>query len=271
MYMERRALGTDLMISSVGLGAEHWKGLPYVKVAEIIFSAAARGIDFIDLVWGLPEILKGVSVAQKLVDLKLQVHLGSLTEGDKYVRSRDPARCREGFDNVLEKLGRSHIEVANIHYASNFRVWEEIKKRRVLSLANELKQEGRAKAVGVSTHSVEVVNDAVNTGLVDVVTYQVNFANHGMPGRDEALRRCEEAGVGVIAMKPFAGGLILQAGKHVKIPGYKRGGKSSEFEVPLDVTPSKCLDYSLGQPGVSSVIAGFRSVDEVEWALCDSM
>jgi predicted aldo/keto reductase-like oxidoreductase len=182
-------------------------------------------------------------------------------------RTRDPAQCERFFEETLRGLHVDRAGVANVHYVGNMAVWGEVVKKGVVAFAVRLQEEGKAEVVGVSTHSSEVIHATVESGAVDVITYQVNHANHRMPGRDEALQLYAEKGVGVVAMKPFAGGCLLKPGKRVKVPGYKRGGESLEIEVPEDITPERCLRYSLAQPGVSTVIAGFSNTREVEEAL----
>ncbi len=64
-------------------------------------------------------------------------------------------------------------------------------------------------------------------------------------------------------MKPFAGGLLLKAGKTVKVPAYKSGWKSIIFKVPEYATPAKLLSYALSQRGVSTAVMGVSSIKEL--------
>jgi aryl-alcohol dehydrogenase-like predicted oxidoreductase len=64
-------------------------------------------------------------------------------------------------------------------------------------------------------------------------------------------------------MKPFAGGLLLKAGKTVKIPAYKSEWKTMTFHVPAAATPTRLLSYALDQPGVSTAVTGVSSLEEL--------
>lgn len=108
-----------------------------------------------------------------------------------------------------------------------------------------------------------MIKQAVETGVIDVVAYQVNMANHKLPGRDETLRLCAEHGIGVVAMKPFARGKLLQGGKTVKIAKYQTGGITVDAKIPASVTPIRCPNYVLSQPAVCTTIAGVSSLDEL--------
>ena len=94
--------------------------------------------------------------------------------------------------------------------------------------------------------------------------YQVNMSNHNLPGRDETLSYCKKTGIGLVAMKPYAGGNLLKFGKKVKFPEYKTGGLRVEYRIPGSLTSVKCLHYSLSQVGVSCVVFGVKNVQELE-------
>jgi predicted aldo/keto reductase-like oxidoreductase len=263
-----RSLGkSGIEVSVIGLGVEHLKGLKQDEIFSIVKTTLANGINFIDMVWSLHEITSGIIEAIKGKDVKFQVHLGSGNIKGDYVRTLKRDECEFYFDNTLKSLGRSSIDIVNLHYIKDLKVWKKAINNGLLDLALDLKDEGKAKAIGVSTHSSEVIKIAVETGDVDVITYQINLANHGMLGRNEALEICSDYDVGVVAMKPFAGGNLLKCGKKVKIASYQTGGRSQVFKIPLDISPLKCLSYVLDQVGVSTSIAGFSNIEEVSCAL----
>ncbi|MBN1683325.1 aldo/keto reductase [Candidatus Bathyarchaeota archaeon] len=259
-----RTLGRSGIVTSViGLGVEHLKGLDINLISSIVKTSLMYNINFIDMVWALPEITSGIAEVTKDKDVKFQIHLGSGVIDGKYVCSRKSEECENYFNNTLMDLKRKNIDIVNLHYIKNVKTWKEVIKNGLLDLSLDLKDNKKAKAVGISTHSSEVVKLAVESGEIDVITYQINLANHNMSGRDEALEICRDYNIGVIAMKPFAGGKLLQYGKKVRVAAYQTGGRSQTFKIPLNATPLKCLSYVLDQPGVSATIAGFSSINEV--------
>ena len=143
--------------------------------------------------------------------------------------------------------------------------WKEaIKPKGVLDLALRLRDEGLGRIIAISTHELDVVRLASDHSDLSSVMYQINIANHNLPGRDETLVYCKDNGMGLVAMKPYAGGNLLKFGKKVKFPEYKTGGLRTEFRIPASLTDVKCLHYSLSQVGVSCVVFGVKNVDELE-------
>lgn len=72
------------------------------------------------------------------------------------------------------------------------------------------KEVGKVRAIGISTHS-EVVMGAVLEQLegLDFVLFPYNFI-HARAEYSDFLQRATRAGIGLIAMKPLAGGSIVQ-------------------------------------------------------------
>ena len=270
MSIGQRVLGrTGLRVSEIGIGCEHLKRVKREKIASIVREASASEINYFDLVWSLPTVLQGIAdgIEGQREKAHLIVHLGSGHLNGSYKRSRKPGECERYFDDALSVLRTDYADVANIHYVKDLGVWKEVKEDGVVDLAVRLKKSGRAKAVGISTHDIQVIRLAVETGFIDVVTYQVNMANHNLPGRDDTLKMCGERGVAVVAMKPFAGGKLLQHRKKVKIAKYQAGGMTVDAKIPAGVTSIKCLSYVLSQPGVCTTITGVSSLDELHSVL----
>jgi len=268
LSMGQRILGrTGLRVSEIG--TEHLKRVGRERVASIVKEALANGVNYIDLVWSLPTLLESVADGMdgQREKVHLTVHLGSGHQDGKYMRTRKPDQCKKYFEGALSDLHTDYADIVNIHYVKDMQVWKLVKESGVVDLAVRLKESGRSRAVGISTHDTEVVKLAVDTGVIDVVTFQVNMASRNLPGRNEALKMCADNGVGVVAMKPFAGGKLLQHRKKVKIAKCQTGGITVDVRIPATVTPIKCLSYILSQPGVCTAIPGVSNLDELRSVL----
>jgi predicted aldo/keto reductase-like oxidoreductase len=264
--IQYRKLGkTGLKVSSLGLGIEHLKNKPIQEITNVLETAIEYGVNYFDLVWSLPNVIQGVSKAITNKDVHLAVHLGSSFRNGKYVKVKGVKRCEETFRETLDRLGKDCVSIINLHYVKNMKEWKRVSKPKgVLDLAIRLRDEGLGKGIALSTHELEVVRKAAVHSEIASVMYQVNLANHLLPGRDEALSYCASNGVGIVAMKPFAAGNLLKPGKKVKFPEYKTGGLRTELRIPSSLSEFKCLHYSLSQIGVCCVVFGAKTVQELK-------
>lgn len=269
--MEYRPLGkTGLKVSVIGLGVEHLlaypEGQPRENAHEIIREAVENGVNYFDLVWSLPPLMKRIAegIQEKRSKVHLAVHLGSCYEEGKYKQSRNLRSCEETFRETLENLGVNRASFINLHYVSNLKQWKLITKPGgVLDLAIRLRDEGLGRVVAISTHDMKVIELAAEHPEIKSVMFQVNMANHNLPGRDSVLKYCEDQGVGLVAMKPYAAGRLLQRDRTVSIAAYQTGGVSLRTKIPSSLTPVKCLDYALSQPGVCTTVPGVSTIEEL--------
>lgn len=269
--MEYRSLGkTGLNVSVIGIGVEHLKYHPEENIAGIIREAIRKGVNYFDLVWSLPNVIQGVAegIADKRKNTYLAVHLGSCYKDGKYLRSTTPGRCEEVFIETLKRLGTNYADLINLHYVKDIKQWNIITKPKgVLDLAVRLRDDGWGNRIAISTHDIHVVKLAAEHPEIESVMYQINMANHNLKGRDEALQFCIERGMGIVAMKPYAGGKLLQTNKTVNIATYQTGGLSLKRKIPGSITPVKCLSYTLSQSGVSCAVTGVKNIEELHGGL----
>jgi len=264
--MEYRPLGaTGLDVSVIGVGVEHLKNRSPECIASVIGEAVKRGVNYFDLVWNFPNVIAGVAegIASSETDVQLAIHLGSCISRGKYVKSRTPRRCEAVFRESLERLGVERA-IINIHYVRNIEEWRDVSKPNgILDLAVNLMDEGLGKLIALSTHDIRVVELAAEHPRIRSVMYQVNMANHGFEGRNDALQRCAETGTGVVAMKPYAKGKLLRAGRTVGFSTFDTGGSKRKMKIPKGVNAVRCLSYSLSQPGVTCAVPGVKNVEEL--------
>ncbi len=264
-----RDLGkTGVRVSEIGLGTEHLKRANAATVAAVVNKAVENGINYFDLIFNFQDYLKNLGVAfqDQRERVILTSHLGSSDRGGQYFKTRSVKLITRTFQTALARLGTDYVDVANITYVKNIHEYEEVTKPgSVLELAQAIRKDGKARLIGISTHDVKVVKKAAKSGLFDVITFQVNMANNALPGRNNALATCVREGVGVVAMKPFAGGRLLVRNKTVRITPLKKGGGTTlKVKIPPEMTPHRCLAYTLSQLGVSTTIPGVRRVEELD-------
>ena len=274
--MKYRKLGkTGLMVSEIGLGGEWLERHSAEECAAIIRQAQEHGINILDCWMSEPNVRTniGKAIAGNRERWIIQGHIGSTWQDGQYVRTRDVGKCREAFQDLLDRLGTDHIDLGMIHYVDEAKDWEALAGSPYLDYVRELKATGRIRHVGLSTHNPLIAKRAAESGFVEMILFSVNPAfdlmpptenidNYFAPEYDPELsgidparaalyRLCEEREVGITVMKGYAGGRLFDADR-------------SPFGVAL--TPVQCLHYCLTRPGVCSVMVGYDTPEQVDAA-----
>ena len=121
----------------------------------------------------------------------------------------------------------------------------------------------------VSDHRLYFVHQVLAglAGQEAPVYFSFNLAGNAMPGRKELQGLCARREVGLVAMKPFAGGRLLQQKGTVRVAKYHTGGESFQTRLKSEITPVQCLSYVLAQTGVSLALPGVKNNTELAEAL----
>ena len=134
---------------------------------------------------------------------------------------------------------------------------EQVLSGGVLGHLLKLREQGVVRRLGLSSHTPDVVQRALDAAPLDLVMFSINpaydyhhgeFAIGGAGERMDLYRRCEAMGVGISVMKPFSGGQLLNAA-------------TSPFGRAL--TEYQCLQYALDKPGVVTVLPGVRGREDL--------
>ena len=265
--MRLRKLGkTGLEVSEIGLGTEFLREQSKNTVISVIQEAIKHGINYFDIVFNISEYINNISLAIK--DYRDQIiltcHLGAIEKNGKHQRTRSIEACEQTFLKTLSQFGKGYIDIVNIQFVKENEYESIIASGGLLDLAKRLQQEGKAKFIGISTHDISICQKAVMSGHFDLIMNQINLVNHTLPGRKVFLETCKKEEVGLVAMKPFARGKLLQRNRTVNIAKYQSGGISIKKKIPRDITPIKCLSYTLSQTGVSTTIPGVKNIQELK-------
>lgn len=233
--MEKRRLGrTGLRVTQIGFG-----GIPIDKKSsglaeQTVQRAIDLGINFFDTAraYGTSEEKIGSILAR-----------GGFSG---YLASKTYQRDRSG---ALSDIGRSlkNLQVKKIQLYQLHQIDDEDTLRKILAprgaLAGlkEARQSGKIDWVGITGHRPDVLRQAVQTGEFDTVQAPVNIVDHYVFETEKTLLPlARELNVGIIAMKPLAGGMLKDA--------------------------SRALRFALAQE-VDVVIPGLGSPGEVEEAV----
>ncbi|MCI8525458.1 MAG: aldo/keto reductase [Oscillospiraceae bacterium] len=273
--MEYRTLGgTGLRVSEIGIGCEGFLDKTPQEVRAMVDRMEALGVSCIDLYSPNPGFRAslGLALEGRREKFCLQAHLCTVWEDGQYQRTREVGKVRASFVSMLEQLRTDHVEIGMIHYVDAVSDWETVQNGPVMAYARELKAAGRIGCIGLSSHNPAAALAAVESGLVDVLMFSVNPCYDLLPGTEDVnalfdeksyaaplvnmdperarlYETCQRLGVGITVMKAFGGGDLLN-------------GALSPAGIAL--TPVQCIHYALTRPAVASVLAGAKSLAELE-------
>lgn len=108
------------------------------------------------------------------------------------------------FDTSLERLQTDYVDILYNHAISKKEV---VLHPDYIKALTEIKNAGKAKAIGVSTHSnvPEVIYAAIEAKVYDVVLIGINYLHNQIDEIKEAVKAAKQAGLGIVAMKVLAG------------------------------------------------------------------
>lgn len=264
-----------MKVSVVGIGGEGFEGRSYEECDELISCAFKQGINFIDIYNSNPVLRSNVGMALKKYKREsfvVEGHIGSLWDNGQYRRTRKQEEVRAAYEDFMARMQLTYVDIGMIHYVDEERDFNSIFGGPMIEYVKELKQTGKIRWIGMSTHNPDMALRAVESGLVDVILFSINpaydmlpasedvevlFEEHTFsdrvyegidPKRDRLYRTCEKEGVALTVMKGFAAGVLLD-------------DRESPFGRAL--TPIQCIHYCLTRPAVASVMAGVFHTDQI--------
>jgi predicted aldo/keto reductase-like oxidoreductase len=265
--MQYRRFGkTGLSVSAIGLGTEYLINLPQKTVIEVIHQAISQGINYFDLFFAQPQFRDNMGAAFKgyRSQVILAAHLGAIDSNGQYDRTRDPKTSENFFFDFLARFETTHTDILYIHNIDTQRDYDIVfKPGGLVDVAERFRQEGKTRYIGLSGHTVATSLQAVESGRIDVLMFPINMASHAIPGKNELFAACATRKIGLVAMKPFAGGKLLLENSTLDISFQHTGGPPLQFEKPASITPIQCISYVLEQTGVSTVVPGCKDINQL--------
>jgi len=201
--MEKRILGkTNMMVSRIGFGGIPIQNLTEDEAVEVVKNCLDQGITFLDTsrMYTNSEERIGKAIAGRREDLILATKSFSRTAKD----------MAADLETSLKNLNTDYIDLYQFHSVNDFDVLKKVlKPDGSMAVLQEAKKDGVVKHIGLTSHTLEVAKEAVVSDYFETVMVALNFVNTEVVS--ELLPLAKEHDVGVLTMKPFAGGMLNNA------------------------------------------------------------
>ena len=207
--MEYTILGkTGLQISRIGLGGIPIQKVDAAAVRTLVEAMADAGINYIDTA-------RGYTVSEQF--------LGEALEGmrDKFIlATKSMARTKEAMaadiEISLKNLRTDHIDLYQVHNPGLADLDKVLAPGGSLEALMEAKAAGKILHLGLTAHSAEVFERALELDWVETIMFPYNIVET----QGEALmKRCTEKNIGFVCMKPLAGGALEDASLALRFIG----------------------------------------------------
>ena len=240
--MKETILGnTGIRVSRAGFGVlpmgPSQLALPVEEGAAVLRYALERGFTFVD-------------TAQYY---RTYPYIRKALEGGKFdhvvLCSKSLCGDYEGMMEAIreaqQELDRDVVDIFLMHEVRSGQLEERAGAWQALV---DAKKQGLVRAIGLSTHHVDICQAAADMADLDVVFPLINYAGLGIRKGNqfatredmmEAIRACRKAGKGVFSMKAFGGGSL-----------------TAHYQ--------QALDYIFSQPEIDSAMIGFGKIAEVD-------
>ena len=275
--MNYRKLGkTGIEVSEVGFGGEWLERHEEAESVELLKYAHEKGINIVDCWMPDPKSRDIIGEAMKgcRESWYVQGHIGSTYQNGQYVRTRDMQYVKPAFEDLLNRFHSDYVDLGMIHYIDSLDDWNNAMNGDYIEYVHELHDKGIIKHIGLSTHNPKIGKMAVETGFIEMILFSINPAFDMRPAtedldsmfagydkdqlsgidtdRAEFYQMCEANDVGLTVMKGFFGGRLFNK-------------ETSPFGVAF--TPTQLIHYALTRPGVSSILCGYDTKEQVDEAV----
>jgi hypothetical protein len=265
--MQKRRLGrTGFQVSVVGFG-----GIPIISASrgeaeKVVKYALERGINYFDTARNYGDSEEKMGAALKGV--RDEVFIAT-----KVLQRTKKDAARAGLKQSLKNLQTNRIDLLQLHGIDSEEILQKVTgPDGALAALNEAKTQGQIDYIGISGHNPHVLEKAIRTGQFDTVLVPLNILDRR--ASDALISLANEIDVGIVIMKGLGGcaGPLQYPQREVRLIGRPERDwpDASEFVAHFGNEGIERAERSLRfvlAHDVDTVIPGFRSKEEVDWAL----
>lgn len=201
-----RLLGnTGMKIKRVGFG-----GIPIQRISQkdtndVINELEKQGINFIDTA-------RGYTVSEEYIGDSLEDRREKF-----FIATKSMSRSYESMKNDIEislrNLKTDYIDLYQIHNLKSEEYEDIFNEDKAYRALLEAKSEGKIRHIGITSHSLETIEKVVEDDKFETIQFPYNIVEDQA---DDVFKKANKKGIGIIVMKPLAGGALDDATLAIK-------------------------------------------------------
>jgi len=197
---------TGLNVSRIGFGGIPIQQLSQEDANRLIGRAIELGVNFIDTA-------RGYTISENLIGEAIIGKRGNVFIATKSM-ARDKELLRKDIEISLNNLKTDYIDLYQFHNVPSLEEFERVMAPGgALEAFLECREKGMIKHIGITSHSIEVIEKALEYDVFETIQFPYNAIE---TQAEEIFKRAYEKNIGIIVMKPFAGGAITNANAALK-------------------------------------------------------
>ncbi|MCM8817763.1 MAG: aldo/keto reductase [Candidatus Omnitrophica bacterium] len=192
--METRALGkTGIKVSEISLGGVAFTWLGRKRAEKLIDFCIEKGINYIDVYSGTGEKIRDA----------LKRHRNNL-----FISTRGNSKTLE---NCLKEFGLDYFDIFLLSMIDS----KDQLKQAIDEASNleKFRRQGKFKILGIATHNPAIYEPIIESKIFEVMMVPVNCIDEV---DNKVYQEARKKGIGIIAMKPLAGGNLQKYDSAIK-------------------------------------------------------
>lgn len=206
--MKRITLGkTGLEVNRLGFGGIPIQRVDEKQAVETVIHAVERGVDFIDTARAYTTSEHRIGMALKQTEKKVYLATKS--------HEKTADRVRANLETSLKELQRDYIDIYQCHGIRDEEDYKQlISSGGVFEFLQKTKERGIIGHIGATSHNLDLADKILDDGLFETIMICFSFLEPA--AQERIIPKAVQKGIGVIAMKPFSGGVIEKSNLALK-------------------------------------------------------
>lgn len=206
--MEKRTLGqsdiliTPILVGTWQAGIKMWVGIEDQETIKAIRSAFEAGITTVDTAEVYGDGHSEQIVGEALSDVRDQVIYATKV----FANHLKYDQVIEACERSLKNLKTDYIDLYQIHWPSGSFNTEKVPIEETMKALNDLKTQGKIRAIGVSNFSRSQLEEATQYGRIE--SLQPPYSLFWRQVEKDLMPYCQEQNISILAYSPLAQGLL---------------------------------------------------------------